>query len=130
MEYPRLMPPDLQSFGQAVPHLARSLRRSNPEGDTLAELMEMVFSEDARLWSGEKSAAITRFMQVARINADEYLIHGGGEMEDLLGVLEFGAEACRAVGCDRLVIENTRKGWERVLADHGFRAVTVLVKEL
>lgn len=125
---PELMPPEAACL--AAPYVADSVARSNPDENTLEEVLEAIGSGEARLWMGEKSAAVTTFLQNAVVRADEAVWHAGGELRDLLDVLDFGADACREAGCDRLVIENTRPGWERVLKARGFRAVTVLVKEL
>lgn len=125
---PSLMPPEAAPL--AAPYIADSLTRSNPDGNTLEEVLEAIGSEEARLWLGNGSAAVTVFLQHATVKADEAVWHAGGELRSLLDVLDHGADACRAAGCDRLIIENTRPGWERVLKSRGFRAVTVLVKEL
>ena len=44
--------------------------------------------------------------------------------------MERAAAIMREVGIERIVIENTRPGWAKVLGKYGFQPITALVKEL
>ena len=115
---------------KAAPHIAQSLSRS-PCGETLEEVFLGVMKGEARLWLGDDSAALSRFVRTARITADEQIFAAGGGMDDLMDVLDKGAALAAQVGCHRLVIEDTRKGWAKVLKERGFEPVhNVLVRDL
>jgi hypothetical protein len=119
---------------RATPHIEASLKRSNPDGNTVADVLAAIETGDARLWLGPDSAVVTTLLQNAQISLDELVWHAGGSIRGVLDILAYGGAACAMAGCDRLVLfagENeTRKGWEKVLAPHGFRKVTLLVKDL
>lgn len=125
---PSLMPPEAANL--ARPFIEASIERSNPSGNTVGEVLSAIYGGEARLWMGNGSAAVTQFLQDAVVKLDERVWHAGGDLHDLMDVLNFGALACRQVGCDRLIIEETRPGWSRVLKQHGFREVTFLVRDL
>lgn len=115
---------------RAKPHIEASLKRSNPDGDTIDDVMDAVFGEVALLWTGMDSAAVTALMRDAHFTGSHIVWHAGGEMGNLMELLAHAADACRAAGVDRIIVEETRPGWARALKAHGFKAVTVLVKEL
>lgn len=119
---------------QAEPHIEASISRSNPSGNTVAEVLDAIEDGSARLWLGPDSAVVTTLLQNAKVSLDEVIWHAGGSMRGVLDILDYGAQACRMVGCDQLVLfadeGDTRKGWERVLEGKGFRKVTLLVKDL
>lgn len=119
---------------RAEPLIEKSLQRSNPDGHTVADVLAQVENGDARLWLGPNSAVVTQVLQNANISLEELIWHAAGELKGVLEILDYGAQACRMAGCDRLVLfadeGDTRKGWERVLEAKGFKKVTVLVKEL
>lgn len=125
---PDLMPPEYASL--AGPFVADSIARSNPSGNSVTEVLDAIYDGEARFWLGNGSAAVTQFLQDAVILRDERVWHAAGTLDDLMQVLMFGALACKQAGCDRLIIEDTRPGWARVLKEHGFREMTVLVKDL
>jgi hypothetical protein len=124
--------PDVRAA--AEPHIARSIERSNPDGNTVADVLEAIEQGVARLWLGPDSAVVTTLLQNAQISLDEVIWHAGGTLKGVLDILDYGAKACRMTGCDRLVLfageDDTRKGWERVLEAQGFKKVTLLVKDL
>jgi hypothetical protein len=119
---------------RAAPFIEASLKRSNPDCNTVAGVLEDIEAGSARLWLGPNAAVVTATLQNAEVKIDELVWHAGGDLKGVLEILEYGAQACRMIGCDRLVLladeGDTRKGWEKVLAPHGFRKVTLLVKDL
>lgn len=119
---------------KAAPLIEKSLKRSNPDGHTVADVLAQIESGEARLWLGPNSAVVTQVLQNANVSLEELIWHAAGSISGVLEILDYGAQACRMVGCDRLVLfaneGDTRAGWERVLEGQGFRKVTVLVKEL
>lgn len=119
-----------QRLERAIPHIERSLERSNPDETTLADILDALHEGQAHLWENEQAAAVTSFFQTARLSLDELVWAAGGEMAALMEILEKGAEWLSQNGFDRLMIEDTRKGWAKALKPYGFELKTVLVKEL
>ena len=115
---------------RAIPKIEASLARSNPDGTTLAEIVGDIRSGDAHLWENEGAAAVTAFTQTAKISLDELVWAAGGEMKALMLILTEGADWLAENGFNRLMIEDTRKGWAKALKPHGFRVATVLIKDL
>ena len=129
-----LKPPGPEAIAQATTHIEASIARSNPNGDTVADVLEAVQDGTARLWLGPRAAVVTATLQSAQIKVSELIWHAGGDLKGVLEILSYGEQACRMVGCDQLVLfadeGDTRRGWERVLEGQGFRKVTLLVKDL
>ena len=123
-----------EAKAMAAPLIQKSIERSNPDGNTVADVLEAIEEGSARLWLGPDSAVVTTLLQNARISLDEIVWHAGGSLRGVLDILDYGAAACRMTGCDQLVLYadegDTRKGWEKVLEAKGFRKVTLLVKDL
>ncbi len=113
----------------ARPFIEKSMKRS-PCGHTVEEVIEEVLQDRARLWLGEQSATVSQFVSTARVSADERIWHCGGSLEDVIATIEKAAEIMREVGIERLVIEDTRPGWAKVLGKYGFKPTQALVKEL
>lgn len=107
----------------ALPYLEASLQRSNPNGNTIEELVGEILSGRARLWLGRESAAVTQHV------ATERIWHAGGTLESLTKSFQQAWPVMQGVGIERLAIEDTRKGWAKQLRPHGFRQVVALVKE-
>ena len=104
--------------------LGESIERS-PCGHTLEEVCEEVRLGRAKLWVGRHSAAVTQFVPTER------LWHAGADDgADLIRMMQAAADEMRRVGMERLIIEGTRKGWERVLRPHGFEKFSGLALDL
>lgn len=104
----------------AEPYIESSLRRSNPDGDTINDVLQQVVTGNARLWIGKDSAAVTQNIST------ELIWHAGGEGEDLIQTLQHAADQMRRAGVERLTIEETRKGWAKRLRPYGFEPFTGL----
>ena len=107
----------------ALPYIDASLQRSNPSGNTLQDVVGDVISGHAHLWTGEQSAIVTQPVQSVRV------WHGGGEMSDMIGIMQRAWPLMVQHGAQELRIEDTRKGWAKQLRPHGFEQVLALVKE-
>lgn len=106
----------------AAPFVQASLERS-PCGSSLKEVFADIVEGRAHLWTGENSALVTQFVPTQSI------WHAGGEMADLIGTVQRAWPIMQANGATTLSISNTRKGWSRVLKEHGFVEENVLVLE-
>ena len=101
----------------ALPYLEASLERSNPSGNSLEDVIGDVVSGHAHLWIGEASAIVTQPVYSHRI------WHGGGELSDMVSVMQRAWPLMVSHGAQELRIENTRKGWAKQLRPHGFEQV-------
>lgn len=107
----------------AAPFIQASLDRSNPSGNTLEEVLGDVVRGGSHLWIGAESAIVTQPVYGHRI------WHAGGEMAEMVQVMQRAWPVMVKHGAQELRIENTRKGWAKQLRPHGFEQVLALVKE-
>lgn len=85
----------------------------------LGDVLQRVVDDQARFWPGRVSAAVTEVVHFPKAMALRCWL-AGGDMDEIVGVLMPRIEAYgRAIGCTRFLISG-RKGWERVLRDHGY----------
>jgi hypothetical protein len=108
----------------AVPFIEASLKRSNPSGNTLEEVLGEIQAGRARLWMGHNSAAITQHV------ATERVWHASGDGQDLMAIFQRAVPILRQVGVERLTVEDTRKGWTKRLRPYGFEPFTGLGLDL
>jgi hypothetical protein len=95
--------------------IAESIERS-PCGHSLDQIAADIDAGAARLWVGRASAVVTQPVLGERI------WHAGGDMGDLIDQLKRAEAVFRRAGVERLTIEDTRKGWAKILRPHGFVA--------
>jgi hypothetical protein len=107
----------------AAPFIQASLERSNPSGNTLQEVLTDIVRGGSHLWLGEQSAIVTQPVYSHRV------WHGGGDMSDMIEVMQRAWPQMVQHGAQELRIEETRKGWLKQLRPHGFEQVIALVKE-
>lgn len=103
--------------------IAESLERS-PCGSTLEGIAQDIAEGHARLWVGRASAVVTQPVLTERV------WHAGGEMADLIEQMGHAAKTLKTAGFERLTIEQTRKGWSKVLRPYGFRPFQGLEMDL
>lgn len=103
--------------------IAESLERS-PCGWTLEEVVDGIGRGELRLWVGENSVAVTGFI------ATETVLAAAGDGKDLTETMTRATDAMREHGLERLVIENTRKGWFKRLKPFGFKPFNGLYLDL
>lgn len=93
--------------------IADSLERS-PCGNSLEAIAAEIAAGKARLWVGRASAVVTQPV------IGERIWHAGGDMADLIDQLKRAEAVFRRGGVQRLTVEDTRKGWAKILRPHGF----------
>lgn len=120
----------IDQFEQARPHLERALERSNPDGLLMDEVQEAVTLGNARLWLDNNAAAVTEMFGQMNAQGLQRIWLAGGDLEQLIALGYRAEQLARHLGMNRMVIEETRPGWTRVLKEHGYREMTSLVKEL
>ena len=82
-----------------------------------------------QLWSGPDSCAVTEIV----VYPSKKVLHvflAGGRMEGITDMQLSAEEWGKSQGCSAMTIAG-RKGWSRVLADHGYKEQFVtLAKEI
>lgn len=94
---------------------------------TLRDVLEMLLTGRAHLWSDTKACIVTTIHEYPQGKVWVLWLAGG----DLESVLKLGDEmygAAEAAGC-RVVEIHGRRGWERVLRSRGFKAEKVLLSK-
>ena len=122
-------PPTPEAMAIAGHAVKASMQRS-PCGNTLMDVLNALTEGEAQLWVEGQSAVVSQFLQDGQLVLSERIWHAGGSWDEVRAIIEKGSEVCKHAGLDRIVIEDTRGGWERQLAPLGFVKKTVLVKEL
>lgn len=97
---------------------------------SIEDVERMIEDEEARLWLGEKSAAVTEIIQFPRMKV-LHLWLCGGDLREITEVMLPQAEAyARVIGCTRMTTGG-RIGWDRVMNKHGFTPIaSVCAKDL
>lgn len=112
-----------QEWARCAPWLQAALDRGGTQGFTLDEVRQRVAEERALFWPGERSAG------VSEVTRDFHIWLFGGDLKEMWAMERAVSGWARDRGLSRVTIKG-RKGWERVLAPIGYRAETLLIKDL
>lgn len=82
------------------------------------DIVEGVASSKMQLWCNEDAAAITELVCYPRKKVLNVFL-AGGDMTQLLEMLESAKAWAKLEGCDGIMMSG-RRGWLRVLKDHGW----------
>lgn len=103
---------------------------TGPGVETIDDVERLVGEGRYQLFTAPRSAAVTEIAQFTRRRI-LIVVHGGGDLEELLDVLEprMCAFAC-AEGCDA-IMGTGRRGWDRVTKKRGYRFAWInMIKDL
>jgi hypothetical protein len=101
------------------PWIEAAVRRAPFGLETIEDVERMIEEGHYQFWPGRRCAAITEIQVYARKKA-LCVVHGGGELAELIEEMEPAlCDFARAAGCD-LVTGIGRKGWQRVCEKHGY----------
>jgi hypothetical protein len=124
------LPVNVDDWARCRPWIEAALKRGGDPYE-IEDVERFIAKGDALFWPGRKSAAVTEFMGNGKILSFWLL---GGDLDELLNEMRPAIEAwAKARGCVRVlgIFSTKRRGWQRVLAQHGYApAATTLVKEL
>lgn len=99
-----------EAWGRCVAWLEPAI-----EDGTEDEVLNELILGRAQLWEGDSGAVVTRCFP-----PDHFHIWlAGGDLGGVMALLAGGIAWARPMGLKRLTV-NARKGWTRVLRDHGF----------
>ena len=91
-----------------------------PGLETIEDVERAIERGSYQVWFGRDCCAVTEIADYARARA-LVVVHGGGDMSELLDELEPAMCAfARAQGCT-LIMGTGRKGWERAAGPRGYR---------
>ena len=83
------------------------------------DIAEGVYSNRMQLWANARGTAITEIVKYPRKTVLNVFI-AGGDMDQLLEMLESAKHWGRLQGCDTIAMSG-RHGWLRVLNRHGWK---------
>ncbi len=114
-----IAPPSARTEWQRCrPWIAAAIARA-PGLETIDDVERMIEEGHYQFWPGERSAAITEIQLYARKKV-LCVIHGGGDLTELIDEMEPALCAfARAAGCD-LIMGIGRKGWQRICEKRGY----------
>lgn len=90
------------------------------------DVVRAVLESRMQLWPGKRSVAVTEVVKYDRKKV-LHIFLAGGEMDELIDMIDSAAEWGRTQGCTSLTMAG-RKGWERVLNSHGFNPVMIVLE--
>ncbi len=85
---------------------------------TFDDLVSMVLQGRLRLWSTDKSIALTEIIEYPR-QKHYHVFAAGGDLQDIVDTIPLIEQAARDAGCCKMTLSG-RRGWVRSLADDGW----------
>lgn len=96
---------------------------------TFNHIFQSVLEGRMQLWPCDKACAVTEIVVYPMCKVLHVFL-AGGDMDSIVEMQKSAEEWGRAQGCTSMTIAG-RKGWSRVLAEHGYKEQFVtLAKEL
>ena len=117
-----------EEIKRCLPWIVQALEYS---GDTHqpTDVIESILKGHMQLWPGEQACAVTEIV----VYPNKKVLHvflAAGDMDNIIDMQRSAETWAKAQGCDAMTIAG-RKGWSRVLKDHGYQEKFVtLAKEL
>lgn len=95
---------------------------------TFEDVVAGITESRMQFWPAPRGCAVTEIVVYPKKRVLHVFL-AGGEMDQILDMIDSAVEWSKAQGCTSMTIAG-RHGWRRVLAEHGYRPVmTVLEKE-
>ena len=92
------------------------------------DVADGILSGRMQLWPAEKGCAVTEIVLYPKKSVLHVFL-AGGEMETIVNMIDSAVAWGKTQGCTSMTIAG-RRGWERVLAKHGYKPVmTVLERD-
>jgi len=92
------------------------------------DVVDGITSGRMQLWPAERGCAVTEIVVYPKKRVLHVFL-AGGEMGTITDMIDAATEWGKTQGCTSMTIAG-RRGWERVLAKHGYRPVmTVLERD-
>ena len=95
---------------------------------TFEDVVAGITESRMQFWPAPRGCAVTEIVVYPKKRVLHVFL-AGGEMDQILDMIDSAVEWSKTQGCASMTIAG-RHGWQRVLAEHGYRPVmTVLEKE-
>lgn len=108
-------------------HIEAALEYSGETHD-FQDVADGILSGRMQLWPAEKGCAVTEIVLYPKKSVLHVFL-AGGEMETIVNMIDSAVAWGKTQGCTSMTIAG-RRGWERVLAKHGYKPVmTVLERD-
>ncbi len=118
-----------ENWARVRPWIEAALKRA-PGLETIEDVDSFLESGKYLLFTSPNAAMVAQIIEYERKKAI-YAIHGGGNLKELIDVIEPRMRACGKVNGCSLSMGMGRKGWERALKDKGYRLGWVtMIKEI
>lgn len=118
----------VQEIERCLPWIADALEYSGGT-HTPVDVAESILKGTMQLWPGAKACAVTEII----VYPNKQVLHvflAAGEMENIVDMQKSAEEWGKLQGCSAMTIAG-RKGWAKVLKEHGYEEKFVtLAKEL
>jgi len=113
---------------ERIHHLQCALNKSGGK-HKIEEVIYDIQRGHAQLWETDNATVVTQVSDYGDfLSLNVWL--AGGRLDSVLGLLEAAEDFARDNGCSRIEVTG-RRGWKRVLEDHGFAEESVtLTKDL
>lgn len=110
------------------------LEKALGEGETIEKVLAALFSKDAQLWIGATEdeiqvACVTELIRRGGCLYCNIWLTGGVGVNNWLYFLETIEAWAKEHGCDGMLIDRGRKGWQRLLPEYKIKTIA-LVKDL
>jgi len=123
-EFPEIV----QQLKRCLPYIEAALEYSGGT-HTAKDVAIGIIEGRMQLWPGEDACAVTEIV-VYPMKKVLHVFLAGGNMDTIVDMQKSAEEWGKLQGCSAMTIAG-RKGWSRVLADHGYKEKFVtLAKEL
>lgn len=90
------------------------------------DVRDGVLAGRMQIWPGKHSVAITEIIVYPKKRVLHVFL-AGGEMAELIDMIDSAAAWGDAQGCTSVTMSG-RRGWERVLGNHGFKPVMIVME--
>jgi hypothetical protein len=117
----------LTEFDRCVPWLDAAINKGWGT-HTIEDVRQQVLDGTAQLWPAPRGAMVTEVVTFPRRKVMNIFL-AGGDLDQLLEMETDATEWCKGWGATGVMLHG-RKGWEKVLAERGYRHLyTVLGKD-
>jgi len=106
-------------------HIEAALEYSGGSHD-FQDVSDGILSGRMQLWPAEKGCAVTEIVVYPKKSVLHVFL-AGGEMETIVNMIDSAVAWGKTQGCTSMTIAG-RRGWERVLAKHGYKPVMTVLE--
>ena len=91
------------------------------------DVVQSLIDGRMQLWPAPRGCAVTELVVYPKTKALHVFL-AGGEMDQIIEMIDSATEWGKTQGCSSMTIAG-RHGWQRVLAEHGYKPVMTVLKK-